>query len=83
MAHKWAQWLHHACLLGDPRCPAKGETEKWPTCGESGYITPAFSGIPNAQHGEKIRNGPQVAQWQQHACLLGDPQCPARGENQK
>ena len=111
MAHKWAQWLHHPCLLGDPQCPAQGENQKWPTSGHSGYITPAFSGIPNAEHRGKIRKGPHVgtvatsplpspgspmpstgrksewahkwAQWLHHPCLLGDPQCPAQGENQK
>ena len=111
MAHKWAQWLHHLYLLVGSQCPAWGENQKWPTSGHSGYITPVFSGIPNAQHGEKIRNGPHVGkvatspvpsrgspmpstgrkserahnweQWLHHPCLLGAPQCPARGENQK
>ena len=60
MAHKWAQWLHHPCLLGDPQCLARGENQKWPTSGHSGYITPVFSGIPDAQQREKLRNGPDV-----------------------
>ena len=60
MANKWAQWLHHPCLLGAPQCPARAENQKWPASGHSGYITPAFSGLSNAQQGEKIRNGPQV-----------------------
>ena len=60
MAHKWAQWLHHPCLLGDPKCGAQGKNQKGPTHGHSGNITPAFSGIPNAQQREKIRMGPQV-----------------------
>ena len=32
-----------------------GRIHEWPTCGENGRITPAFSGVPSAQHGEKIR----------------------------
>ena len=139
MAHKWAQWLHQPCLLGAPQCVARGENQKWPTSGDSSYITPAFSGIPNAEHGgknqkepisrhsgyitpafsgltnaqqgENITNSPQVGtmatsplpsrgspmpskgrksemahKWGQglhYPCLLGDPQCRARGKNQK
>ena len=109
MAHKWAEWLHHPCLLGAPQRLARGENQKGPISRQSGYITPAFSGIPNAEQGEKIRNGPQVGtmatsplasrgspilskgrksemadkwpQWLHHPCLLGAPQCQARGEN--
>ena len=60
MAHMWGKWLHHPCLLRDPQCLARGENQKEPTSGHSGNRTPVFSGIPNAQHGEKIRNSPQV-----------------------
>ena len=111
MVNKWAEWLHHPCVLGGPQCPSRGENQKWPTSEHTGYITPAFLGLPNAQQGEKIRNGPQVgtvatsplpsrgspmpskgrksemahnwAKWLHHPCLLGDPQCLARGENEK
>ena len=31
-------------------------TKKWPTCGQDGYIAPAFLGIPGAQQMEKIIN---------------------------
>ena len=110
MAHKWAQWLHHRCLLGAPQCPSRGENQKWPTSGHSGYITPAFLRFTNAQQGEKIRNGPQVgtvptsplpsggspmpstgeksershkqAWWLHQPCLLGAPQCRARGKSE-
>ena len=60
MAHMWAQWLPNPCRLGGPQCSAKGQNQKWPTCGHSGYLTPAVSGVPNALHGDKIRNGPHV-----------------------
>ena len=60
MAHMWAPWLPNSCRLGGPRCSARGQNQKWPTCGDSGYLTPAVSGVPNALHGDKIRNGPHV-----------------------
>ena len=47
VAHLWAKWLRHPCRLGDPhRFRAGGQNQKWPTCGQSGYVTPAVSGIP-------------------------------------
>ena len=83
-ANKWAQWLHHPCLPGAPRCPARGEHQIWPTSGHSRYITPAFLGLPNAKQGGKITKMAHMwGKWLHHPCLLGDPQCPARGENQK
>ena len=52
VAHLWAQWLRHPCRLGDPhRCRAGrggGGNQKWPTCRQRGYVTPAVSGIPTA-----------------------------------
>ena len=56
------------------------------------YVTPAFSGIPNAKRGEKIRSdyltlafpGTQKrAELLRNPCILGDPQRQARGQNQK
>ena len=49
VAHLWAKWLPHPCRLGDPhRIRAGGQNQKWPTCGQNGYLTPAVSGIPTA-----------------------------------
>ena len=49
VAHKRAKWLPHPCRLGDPhRIRAGGQNQKWPTCGQNGYLTPAVSGIPTA-----------------------------------
>ena len=28
-------------LLGRNQCSAQGQNQKWPTCGHSGYLTPA------------------------------------------
>ena len=62
VAHKWAKWLRHPCRLGDPhRFRAGGQNQKWPTCGQNGYVTPAVSGIRTAsERGDKIRSGPLV-----------------------
>ena len=58
MVRIWAQWLPNPCRLGGPQCSAGGQNHIWPT--HSGHLTPAVSGIPNALHGDKIRNGPHV-----------------------
>ena len=62
VAHLWAKWLPHPFRSGDPRGFRAGvQNQKWPTCGQGGYITPAVSGIPIAsQRGDKIRSGPLV-----------------------
>ena len=56
IAHMWAKWLHHPCRLGGPQRLAwgqKSQMARWPTCGQSGYITPAVLGVPHAQRGDK------------------------------
>ena len=82
MAHKWAKWLHHPYLLGAPQCSARRSNLKWPTNGQSGYIIPAFSGVPNALHGIKSEMAHKWAEWLHHACLLRGPQCSAPGKIQ-
>ena len=86
VAHLWARWLRHPCRLGDPhRFRAGGQNQKWPTCGQGGYVTPAASGIPTAsERGDKIRVAHLWARWLRHPCRLGDPhRFRARGQNQK
>ena len=76
MAHKWAKWRRHPCRLGDPhRCRAGGGgNQKWPTSGQSGYVTPAVSGIPAAaERGTKSEMAHLWAKWLRHPCRLGDP----------
>ena len=62
VAHLWAKWLPHPFRLGDPhRFTAGGQNQKWPPCGQGGYVTPSVPGIPTAsQRGDKIRSGPLV-----------------------
>ena len=54
VAHLWARWLRPPCRLGDPHgCRAGGGgDQKWPTCGQSGNVTPAILGIPTAAERE-------------------------------
>ena len=83
VAHKWAKWLRHPCRLGDPhRCRAGGQNQKWPTCGQNGYVTPAVSGIPAAsERGAKSEVTHTWAKWLRHPCRLGDPhRCRAGGK---
>ena len=63
-----------------------------PKKGRKCYVIPAFSGVPNAKRGEKIRSGcltPAFSGAQNRAevlrnpCILRGPQRQERGENQK
>ena len=54
-AHKWAKWLPHPCHIGDPhRFQSGGQNQKWPTSGQSGYLTPAESGSPILAMGKAV-----------------------------
>ena len=65
-AQMWKKWLHHPCCLWGPQCSMRGKKSQMamrPTCGQSSYITPPVSGVPNAQRGEKRQKwlcGPHV-----------------------
>ena len=87
VAHKWARWPRHPCHLGDPqRFRAGGGNQKWPTCGQSGYLTPAVSGIPTAAERGwgGIRSGPQVGKVATSPLLSrGSPPLQSGGQNQK
>ena len=75
VAHLWSKWLRHPCRLGDPhRRRAGALIQKWPTCRQSGYVTLAVSGIPNAsERGAKSEVAHLWAKWLRHPCRLGDP----------
>ena len=71
VAHKWAKWLRHPCRLGEQ---SGGQNQKWPTYGQSGYVTPAVSGIPTAsERGGKSEVAHLWAKWLRHPCRLGVP----------
>ena len=59
---------------GSPPLQSGGQNQKWPTSGQSGYVTPAVSGVATAsKRGEKSEVGDKWAQWLRHPCRLGDP----------
>ena len=83
VAHKWAKWLPHPCRIGEPhRCRGGGQNQNWPTIGQSGYLTPAVSGIPTAsERGAKSEVAHKWANWLPHPCRIGDPhRCRAGGK---
>ena len=59
---------------GSPPLQSAGQNQKWPTCGQNGYVTPAVSGIPPAsERGAKSEVAHKWAKWLRHPCRLGDP----------
>ena len=59
---------------GSPTLQSGGGNQKWPTSGQSGYVTPAVSGIPSAsERGTKSEVAHKWARWLHHLCRLGDP----------
>ena len=59
---------------GSPPLQSGGQNEKWPTSGQSGYLTPAVSGIPTAsERGAKSEVAHKWAKWLPHPCRIGDP----------
>ena len=59
---------------GSPPLQSGGQNQKWPTCGQGGYVTPAVSGIPTAaERGSKSEVAHLWAKWLRHPCHLGDP----------
>ena len=67
---------------GSPPLQSGGQNKKWPTSGQSGYLTPAASGIPAAsERGAKSEVAHKWAKWLPHPCRLGDPRrCRAGGK---
>ena len=58
---------------GSPLLQSGGQNQKWPTSGQSGYVTPAVSGIPTvSERGEKSEVAHKWAQWLRHPCRFGD-----------
>ena len=67
---------------GSPPLQSGGQNQKWPTSGQSGYLTPAVSGIPTAsERGAKSEVAHKWAKWLPHHCRIGDPhRCKAGGK---
>ena len=61
---------------GSPPLQSGGQNQKWPTSGQSGYLTPAVSGIPTASEwGAKSEVAHKWAKWLPHPCRIGDLHC--------
>ena len=59
---------------GSPPLQSGGQNQKWPTCGQIGYLTPAVSGIPSAsERGAESEVAHLWANWLPHPCRIGDP----------
>ena len=59
---------------GSPPLQSGGQNQKWPTSGQSGYLTPAVWGIPTAsERGTKSEVAHKWAKWLPHPCRIGDP----------
>ena len=57
-----------------PPLQSRGQNQKWPTSGESGYLTPAVSGIPTAsERGAESEVAHKWAKWLPHPCRIRDP----------
>ena len=67
---------------GAPPLQSGGQNQKWPTCGQTGYLTPAVSGIPSAsERGAKSEVAHKWAKWLPHPCRIGEPhRCRAGGK---
>ena len=65
-----------------PPLQSGGQKQKWPTCGQIGYLTPAVSGIPSAsERGAKSEVARKWANWLPHPCRIGEPhRCEAGGK---
>ena len=57
---------------GSPPLQSGGQNQKWPTSGQSGYLTPAVLGIPTAaERGAKSEVAHKWARWLHNPCRLG------------
>ena len=92
-AHKWAEMLHHPCILGGPQRHG-GQNQIWCRPQFDGSATsPLHSRGAPKDMGDKLRIG-GAHKWEEmlhHPCILGDPQrhgepnqnwwCPQLGGN--
>ena len=74
MAHWWAgEWLHNACCLV-PNAQHGDKIRNGPR-GHSGYLTPAFSGVPDSsERGTKSEAAHGWAEGLHNPCRLGGTQ---------
>ena len=74
---KVTSYLKSACTGAQQ---SGGQNQKWPTSGQSGYLTPAVSGIPTAaERGSKSEVAHKWAKWLPHPAVSGIPTASERG----
>ena len=58
---------------GAPPLQSGGQSQKWPTSGQNGYLTAAVSGSPTAaERGAKSEVAHKWANWLPHPCRIGE-----------
>ena len=68
---------HRGCAM----LHSGGENRKWPTCGRTGCITPAYRGSPMLHSGgTKSEVAHMWADWLHLPCRIGGPQCSIAGD---
>ena len=70
---------------GSPPFPSGGKNQRWPTCGQGGYITTAAWGVPTAS-GRRLESqvAHKWARWLHNPwCLGGGHRFSAGGQNQR
>ena len=69
---------------GSPPLQSGGQNQKWPTSGQSGYLTPAVSGSPTAaEQGAKSEVAHKWAKWLPPLPARGSPPLQSGGQNKK
>ena len=69
---------------GSPPLQSGGQNQKWPTCGQGGYVTPTAWGIPSAsERGAKSEVAHLWAGGYVTPAASGIPTVTERGTNQK
>ena len=75
-AHKWAEMLHHSCILGDPQSEGVQNQNWWGPQVGGNATSPLHSHGSPKDKGDKIRIGGahKWAEMLHHPCILGGPQ---------
>ena len=65
---------------GSPPLQSGGQNQKWPTCGQGGYVTPAALGIPTAsEQGAESEVAHLWARWLRNPAASGIPTASEQG----
>ena len=79
VAHKWAWWLHHPCLLGGPQSFKARETKSKVAHMSANCPHHCHMGSPTLQSRVKIRSSPHVGRLATSPLPCGVPNASKRG----